>query len=197
MSINKDNLVKVDHPGDARIFNHVEYQTVNGVEEIFNTSLYWEDTHGELVQLKNGFGENLKFEGFSYRYCGGDDCYDYLYYERFAGAWIDSDKTLYTFIDSQSCGGGDEMPQSEGCKEIFDNPSIDNSTRVINNRDSKANKPGRVQDQYNLSTAKDLYYLEKKFAYDFDNNGLIGGNSESQLRGYIQDVSSLDEPIFI
>ena len=146
MSINKDNLVEVNHPGDAKIFNYIEYQIVNGEQEVLDTSLYWEDTYGELVKLKDGAGRNsLSEEGSWYEY-GSDGIY-----QKLSSAWVDpDDNTLHTFFDYIQC-----KASAEYCKPIFDDPETIKGARTLNHRDSSSNNPGRVKDQQWALNQKD------------------------------------------
>ena len=126
MIINKNDLVRVEHPGDADIWHSFDVSIVNGEETISNSQLYWEEADGNLVRLKAGDGRGLPLKG---RVGYGYDCS--TPYE-FTSAWTQTDGTLLTFgnqATNADCdfGYGDEA-------ELILDPEKGYTVRAVDHR---------------------------------------------------------------
>ena len=166
MTLTTDDLVKVEHPGDADIWHSFDIYIVNGEEAFSNSQLYWEESDGNLVALKAGNGRGLPLEG---RVGYGYDCS--TPYE-FTSAWLQSDGKLRTFgnqADDDCSSYGNEA-------ELILDPEKGYTVRTVEHRGGvKGNAGGGKKSKSWISQGSDdLFYYEKLYGLDINSDGFVG-----------------------
>ena len=89
MTINTQDLIKVDHPGDASIWTSPpSYSTINGKEVQNFSPLYWEDANDEVISLLDGQGAQLGLQGRKFILSNNTSATCCYYPYEFTGAWL-------------------------------------------------------------------------------------------------------------
>ena len=160
-TLTTDDLVKVEHPGDADIWHSFDISIINGEEVFSNSQLYWEESNGNLVALMAKSGV-LPLEG---RIRNRSGCY--TPYE-FTSAWIQPSRPyLRTFgnhadADCDS-GYGNEaelIPDPQKGYRVY---TVEHKPRV-----RKRNRAWLTQGD------GDLFYYEKLCGLDINSDGFVG-----------------------
>ena len=163
MTFSTDDLVKVEHPGDADIWHSFDISIVNGEEVFSNSQLYWEESDGNLVALKAGDGRGLPLEGWvGYGY----DCS--TPYE-FTSAWVQTNGKLRTF--------GNQVPTDYDCgpiDELVPDPEKGSTVRTVEHRGGVKGNAGGGSSYWIEQGDDDLFFYEKKYELDINGDEFVG-----------------------